>query len=138
MAGEHCDMQFILWSQLRIQNKPVNEYCRLNNIKWDGNIMNDIHLKNKAYGAEIIKGKHFTNYGYTSCVLYLIDSILNKNETIVSVCCEMKGEFDITNVAMSLPTIINQEGIKEKIVDAYSESEIMQLHKVADYLKQFS
>lgn len=114
VVGEHGDMQFILWSQLRIKNIIAPEYCRINNDKWDGKIMNDIHLKNKSYGAKIIEGKNFTNYGIASCVLYLVDSLLNDNEIVVSICCEMTGEFDIDNVAMSLPTTINRNGIKNR------------------------
>jgi len=136
VAGEHGEMQFILWSHLKLKNKAVNEYCQINNIVWNDEIMDDIQSKTKSYGSDIIKGKAFTNYGIASCVLFLVDSIINDIEIIVSICCEMMGEFDIVNVAMSLPTIINGNGIRERVIHGYTKKEVNQLYNIASYLKQ--
>ena len=137
VVGEHGDKQLILWSQLEIQGENISEYCKRNNIILTNEIKKDIGLKNKSYGVRIIEGKHHTTYGIASCISFLVNSIIINKEIIVSVCCEMLGEFDISNVALSLPTIINQDGINQRKIDKITEIEIEHLRNTSNSLKQF-
>lgn len=76
-------------------------------------------------GAQIIEGKGKTHYGIATCVCYIADAILNKRATIVSVSSVLEGEYGIRNVAMSVPSIITSEGLRESLLIIWMKKSIL-------------
>lgn len=137
VIGEHGDSQIPIWSKLSVNREPIQEYCKTHNIKWDDAEIKRIESTLKELGATIIEGKGKTNYGIATCVCYLVESILNKREITVPVTSTLKGEYGIADVALSMLSIIDNEGVKRRIEEQLSESENDQLKKTANKLRDF-
>lgn len=71
IVGEHGTMQKIIWDKVKINNKNI----ALSN---DEKKYFEECVKDAA--SEIVKGKGYTNYGISSCVVYLIEHILSFKE----------------------------------------------------------
>ena len=137
VIGEHGDGQIPVWSKLSVNREPIQKYCETHSIKWDNAEIKGIESTLKELGATIIKGKGKTNYGIATCVCYLVESILNKREITAPVTSTLKGEYGIVDVALSILSIIDSKGIKQRIEEQLSESESDQLKQTANKLRNF-
>ncbi len=84
-VGTHGDRQKVLWDEIKIDEKPIAEYCNIKNIEWNDEIKGKIHKEVTNLGMEIISKKGKTQYGIAKVVAYLIEKLFNKSKTIVSV-----------------------------------------------------
>ena len=123
IIGEHGDSQVPLWSQVKVCNEPIDIYCSKNKIVWNDNLKINIQDKVKNMGISIISGKGRTQFGIATCTVDLINAIINNKEILVSVSSLVNNQYGISNVSISLPTIINNLGIKEVYNMAINENE---------------
>lgn len=136
IIGEHGDSQIPIWSKLSIAGVPMEEYCRLVDLKWNETIKNQIYNKVKNMGATIIADKGRTHFGIATCVCSIADAILNQRLTIASVSTSLQGEYGLTNVALSLPSIIGVNGVECRLMECLSENETQLLLSSAISLKK--
>lgn len=135
IIGEHGDSQLAAWSNTHIAGLQIDKYCQINNIALDEQIKFDIVERVKKDGAEIIRKKGATYYGVAVCVATLVDSLLRDSNTIRVVSTVLEGELGVSDVAVSLPTIIGSQGAKQVVVPELYESEIELFHKSCDACK---
>ena len=115
MIGEHGDSQLPAWSATHIAGKPIFEYFNAPGSDFteedEKAILDDV----KSAGAEIIKKKGATYYGIAVTVNTIVETIIKNQNTIRTVSTVMKGLYGIEDVALSLPSIINSNGVKDVI-----------------------
>lgn len=139
VLGEHGDSSFIPWSCTTIGNVPAENYNdfllnqekHIDPIDKDGTID---YVRNS--GAEIIKKKGATYYAVSALVCFLCECLTNDHNTILSVSTMLHGEYGIDDVCLSLPTIVSNVGVKNKIMLPLSKNEIDELKLSADKLKE--
>lgn len=136
IMGEHGDAQYPIWSRVTVANIPVEEYCKVVGLKWDEDVKKDLVQRVNAMGAEIIKRKEKTHYGIATCVAYLADAVINNRVMVASVSSVLQGEYGIEDVALSVPTVIGQDGIKMRLEEAWNEEEIAFLKYSGEKLKE--
>ena len=127
VIGEHGANQIPLWSRVEVAQMPIDKFCAEMDIEFGDDIKNQIDNKVKNMGAEIIAGKGKTYYGISTCVCYIADAILNKRSVTASVTSVWSGEYGLNNVAMSLPCLIDYNGIKHVLPIELSSSELEKL-----------
>jgi len=137
VIGEHGEGQIILWSRASVAGVQIDEYCADAGIKFGDEEKRQIEERVLKMGMEIIKGKGRTHFGISSCVSYIANAILNHHSTIASVSSVLSGEYDIHDVAMSLPSIITASGVERRLVDRLSDSEYKKLKETANKLDMF-
>jgi len=137
VIGEHGDGQIALWSKVTISGIPIDEYCMMTGVQFDDAAKTKMEQQVRSMGTEIIKGKGRTHYGISTCVCYIADAILDHRPTIVSVSSVLQGEYGISDVALSLPCIIDANGIKRRLTDTLDSDELAKLKDVADMLASF-
>ncbi len=135
IIGEHGDSQVPTWSNTHIAGINVEDYCRANGIALTEEIKADILEQIKSGGARIIKRKGATYYGIATCVTTLVDSLLRDSDTIRTVSTVLDGEFGVSDVALSLPTIIGSSGAKKVLVPNLTDVEIDLFRKSAEACK---
>jgi len=91
---------------LSIAGVPIKKYCANVGLEWNAQIRIGMEEKVRGLGAEIIAGKGKTHYGIATCVCYIADAILNQRLTVAPVTSVLHGEYGISNVALSGPSII--------------------------------
>lgn len=113
IIGEHGDSQLPLWSGTHIAGKSINEYFNVpgsNLVEEDkAKIAEDVITA----GATIIKNKGATYYGIAVAVNTIVETLLKNQNTIRTVGTVINGMYGIDDVAISLPSIVNSEGVQE-------------------------
>lgn len=124
VIGEHGDSEFVLWSNVNIGLQNMRDFLSKSQ-------MNEIEnsVRNAAY--DIIDKKGNTCYGIGMCLTRITNAILNNESSIITV-----STYDSTNdVYISLPCVINEEGIKEKIFVTLNENETYKLQNSINIIK---
>ena len=116
VIGEHGDSEFIPWSNASIALKNIKDF--LNEAE-----MTQIEeeVRNSAY--EIINKKGATAYGIGMCLTGITNAILEDKNIILTV-----SSYDEENeVCFGGPTVINKDGVKEKLFIPLNEEETKKL-----------
>ena len=87
-------------------------------------------------GMKILLAKGYTNYGIAEAVARLVKAIVLNELSVLPVSTTLKGEYDIENVAVSVPCIIGQHGIEGILDIPLTEEEQKQLKISAASLKE--
>lgn len=138
VIGEHGDSQVCVWSQVNIKGMNINEYCKLHNIKFNDEDKLIIEKNVVNMGAEIISNKGKTHFGISTCTAHIADAILNDKSILASVSTYLNGEYGLKDVAISLPAIINKDGIKEFVNYKLSEEERNKLKISNDKITKYN
>lgn len=136
VVGEHGDFQMPVWSRVMIGNAPIAEYCHMMEIPWNDQIQQQIFEIVLRMGAEIISRKERTHFGIATCVCYLAESIIYNQDIVVPVSSVLRGEYDISGVALSVPSILAGQGIKKRLVERWAEQEIKFIQTCAERMRR--
>jgi L-lactate dehydrogenase len=135
IIGEHGDSQLPAWSATHIAGQNISEYSHSPN----GILTNEdkitIAEEVKKAGAEIIKNKGATYYAIAITINAIVETLLKDQNTIRTVGSVMNGEYGIKDVALSLPSIVNCEGIQNIIPLVLSPEEEEALRASAESVK---
>ena len=137
--GEHGDTSFIPWSGAYISGVSVDEYYNL-----EKKLGKDIEPIDKEAmlqyvqksGGEIISKKGATFYAVSSSVCKLCSLLVASSESISTVSTMMHGEYGIEDVCLSTLTLVGPNGVQGKVPMRMTKTEIEQLKKSADALKE--
>lgn len=137
--GEHGDTSFIPWSGAYISGVSVDEYYDL-----EKKLGKDIEPIDKEAmlqyvqksGGEIISKKGATFYAVSSSVCKLCNLLVASSESISTVSTMMHGEYGIEDVCLSTLTLVGPNGVQGKVPMRMTKTEIEQLKKSADALKE--
>lgn len=135
IIGEHGDSEVPAWSLTNIAGIPMDKYCET--CKQCDN-MSKLTLyedvKNAAY--KIIERKGATYYAIALAVRRIVEAIERDENSILTVSSLLEGQYGLSDVVLSLPTIVNKNGI-ERIIDLpLNESEQEALIKSGNSLKE--
>lgn len=124
-VGEHGDSELTLWSLADAGGQNITELL-------DEKARNDISdfVKNEAY--EIINRKGATYYGIATCVIRILNSILNDELRILPV-----SSYDyFSETCFGWPSVVGRSGVVRRLDLKISENEGMELQKSINALKK--
>ncbi len=134
VIGEHGDSELAVWSSADVAGVPLKDFCEMR-----GHFDHEVaeariadEVKNAAY--EIIKRKHATYYGIAMSVQRLCTAIMRDEKCVLPVSSLMVGEYGISDIAISLPTIIGRNGIECRVPISLDADELEELHRSASAL----
>ncbi|HOJ09829.1 MAG TPA: L-lactate dehydrogenase [Clostridiales bacterium] len=113
IIGEHGDSQLPAWSATHIAGRNIDTYSAIPENGFTEADKLAIAEEVKKAGIEIIKNKGATYYAIAITVNTIVETILKNQNTIRTVSSIINGYYGINNVAISLPSIVNSNGIKE-------------------------
>lgn len=130
IIGEHGDSEVAAWSVTNIGGMTMNEFCKYT----DKCNLNDLDMmynevKNSAY--EIIKKKGATYYAIAVAVARICECIAGDENSILTVSGIFEGEYDIRDVALSVPTKVSGRGIENILEVPFSKEEMKGLRDSA-------
>lgn len=124
VAGEHGSNQILLWSSVTVENQPLSEWLAAHNRTLTEADKQTIAQRIADMGADIIKGKGRTHYGIAGCIAYIINEIKQEHTICVPLTRPLNGEFGHTDIALSLPCILNENGIIRSDISGFYADEI--------------
>lgn len=135
ILGEHGDSELPAWSLTTIAGMPMEEYCKSCSKCCEGENRNEIFnsVKNAAY--EIIDAKGATYYAVALAVKRIVEAIMRDEHSILTISSILQGQYGIDNVAISVPTVIDRNGINRVLEVPLSGKEIQLLRHSATTLK---
>ena len=138
IIGEHGDTELPVWSNATIGGMDVQKYCseyaQLGNVKEELNELFE-KVRNSAY--EIIKLKGATNYSIALALVKITRSILRNENSILPVSTLITGYYGINDVCISIPSIVNNNGVEQYVrLDLSEEEQKLFIHS-ANTLKKF-
>lgn len=138
VLGEHGDSEVLIWSAALAGNMPLEAYAAEAGISLNAEIKNhiDSEVRNSAY--KIIVGKGATYYGIASGLTRICKAIAYNENAILTISAHQEEIEGVKNICLSLPTVINRNGISRVLYPELSASEHALLRqsakKIQDYL----
>ena len=136
IIGEHGDSEVPIWSTANVAGEKLIpegwENLTVEKQKDLQAIFDEV--KNAAY--EIIKRKGYTSYGIGLAVTDIVKSILRSQERVLTVSSLVNGLYDVHDVCLGLPTVVNRKGILKTINLTLNEAEIEQFRNSAHVLRE--
>ena len=86
-------------------------------------------------GGRIIERKGATFYAVSASVCHVCKCLLSGVDTTLTVSTMMNGEYGLSDVALSVLTIVGNKGAHNKVLLPLNDEELAKLHKSAESLK---
>ena len=135
VLGEHGDTEVAAWSITNIAGMRMESFC--DSCKTcDGECKEAIfeEVRNAAYN--IIERKEATYYAVGLTIKRIVEAILRDENSILTVSSLVEGLYGLDDVCLSLPTIVNSEGVKHVLEVDLSEAEKKALIGSGNSLKE--
>ncbi len=131
IMGEHGDSSFPVWSTANIAGVPlrnVRDYSR--------KAMDNVYQETRKAAYEIIAKKGATYYAIGLVISRIVRAILSDQNQVLALSTLLKGYHGISGVCLSVPCIVNRQGVREQIVMPLNAEEKRKLRQSADVMKK--
>ena len=139
IVGEHGDSEIAAWSSTNVSGVPLKDFCRIRS-DIDSSMLKEAmreiadRVKNSAY--EIIERKQATYYGIAMAVKRICEAIIRDEKSVLPISSMMHGEYGLTDVVLSMPAIVGENGVEHVVPVSLDEEEQKQLWNSAQVLKE--
>ena len=135
VAGEHGDTELPLWSSATIGAVPLLDW---NGIGGRGQLTAEVRdqiaheVVDSVY--RIIAGKGATNYAVALASSRIIEAVINDEQRILPVSSLLDGYYGISDVCLSVPTLVGRDGAGDRLQVPMSADELAGLRRSAQSL----
>jgi L-lactate dehydrogenase len=136
IIGEHGDSEVPVWSLANIAGMRLPEYCRAQGLAYEPQAMQKIFESTRDAAYQIIERKGATYYAVAAGLLRIVRSILRHQNTVLSVSSLIGGYYGISDVCLSLPTVVDGGGVQRVLHLELDETEAARLRDSADILRK--
>lgn len=135
IAGEHGDSEIPLWGSATIGAVPLLEWAAESGSRLDAAARERI-IGNVVHAAEeIIRGKGATNYAIGLAGARVVEAIINDERAVLPVTSLLDGYAGISDVCLSMPSIVGRTGVQEVLHVPLSDDEAAGLQQSADTVR---
>ena len=134
IMGEHGDSEFAAYDEATVGSKPLKVVAKEHGLTDDDLAKIEDDTRNKAY--EIINRKGATYYGVATCLMRITKAILRDENAILPIGAALNGEYDLDDIFIGTPAIVNANGLGGVIEVPLSDKEKDLMAKSAETLKK--
>ena len=131
VVGEHGESEVVLWTAARVGGVPLRTW-----VGWDQQRETAVADEVRRAAYEIIRRKGATNHAIGLVTADLLRCILRDERRVLTVSRKQEGALGLTDVALSLPTVVGTLGAAEVLEPEISADERQRLHHSADVLRK--
>jgi L-lactate dehydrogenase len=135
IIGEHGDSEVAVWSLANIAGMRLADYCAANGLAHEQEEMDGIFRQTRDAAYEIIKRKGSTYYAVAAGLMRIVEAILRNQNTVLSVSSLIEGYYGLSDLCLSLPTVVNRSGVERVLRLELSPQEIEGLRHSSEVLK---
>ena len=137
--GEHGDSSFVPWSLANISNIPVTDFR--NKVEGDMSMAPELNTADveqyiRKSGGRVIARKGATFYAVAVSVCHICKCLLDGMDTTLTVSTMMHGEYGVSDVCLSTLALVDNQGVRGKILNQLTDGEIDKLRASAEKLKE--
>jgi len=137
VLGEHGDSEFAAWSMTHVGGIAIEEYCPYCG-KCEGwtekRRWMEKQVRDSAY--HIIDAKGSTNFAVRLALVRITAAVLRDQKSMMTVSVVPEGEFGLSGLALSIPSIITNKGVERVVASPLTDEEISKLHKSAEVIRK--
>jgi L-lactate dehydrogenase len=136
IIGEHGDSEVPVWSSASIAGVEIKKYCPICGMKYEQQYLDKIfeQVKNAAY--QIINLKGATYYAIGLGLTRIVESIIRDENAILTVSSLLHDYYGVSNLCLSVPSIVNKNGVIQTIKLPLEEAEIKMFQKSAALMEK--
>lgn len=131
VIGEHGDTEVVLWSSAQAGGRPLRSWPA-----WSASTEARLGEAVRRAAYEIIRRKGATNHAIGLVTASLLRWMLGGERRIVTVSRVHDGALGLSNVALSLPTVVGQRGAEEVVAPAMDAAETQALQRSAQVIRR--
>lgn len=135
IIGEHGDSEVPVWSLANVAGVRFTDFCPLCGMDYDQKKMDQLFEKAKTAAYRIIEAKGATYYAIASGTLRIVESILRNENSIMTVSTLIEDYYGVSGICISVPAVVNRNGIKELLKLTLSDEEADAFRGSAKILK---
>jgi L-lactate dehydrogenase len=132
IAGEHGDSEIPLWSSASIGSIPLLDWHVKGMPALDAAARDEVMSGVVGAAGEIIRGKGATNYAIGLAGERIIEAVLYNEHAVLPVSSLLEDYVGISDVCLSVPSIVNRSGVQEVLPVPLSDEETAGLRRSAD------
>lgn len=136
IIGEHGDSEVPAWSLTNISGTRIEEFSRTVGLELTEEVKENVLNEVMRAGYIVLEKKGATYYGVSMATCRIIEAIINNENSVLTVSSLLKGQYGIEDVCLSVPTIVNREGVSRVLELPLEEREIEKLRDSARKLKE--
>jgi L-lactate dehydrogenase len=135
IIGEHGDSEVPAWSLASVAGARLKDYTAVYSQELDDLHLNNIFEQVKSAAYKIIELKGSTYYAIGLGLTTIVESIIRDENAILTVSSLLCDYYGVDDICLSVPTIVNRNGIRETLKLPLTEEEITKLQSSALTLK---
>jgi L-lactate dehydrogenase len=136
IIGEHGDSEVPVWSLANIAGMKLQDFARASGTACDQTNLDEIFKQTRDAAYAIIERKGATYYAVAAGLMRIVEAVLRDQNTVLSISSAITGAYGISDVCLSLPTIVNRGGVAKVLHLELSPSEQAGLRQSAEVLKR--
>lgn len=133
IIGEHGDSEVPVWSKVNIAGMPL--YHQEGSPAADKAALQELFEGVKNAGYEILKRKECTSYAIGLATTEIVQAILRGQDRILTVSSLVNDFYGISDVCLSLPSVVNEKGVIKRVNLTLNDTEQQQLIHSAKILR---
>jgi L-lactate dehydrogenase len=136
IIGEHGDSEVPAWSLASVAGTKLKDYSAIFGQKLDDPYLNSMfeEVKNAAYKIIELKGR--TYYAIGLGLTRIVESIIRDENAILTVSSLLHDYYGVDDLCLSVPTIVNRNGVREVLKLPLTDEETMKFKSSASTLKE--
>lgn len=136
IVGEHGDSELAVWSCANIYGIGLEDFARMRGYRDFEKEKDELYHAVRDSAYEIIERKGATYYGIGMAAARIAESIVRDSHTVAPVSVSLNGEYGLSGLCLSIPTVIGNRGAEQILEIHLSEDEMEKLRKSAEELKK--
>lgn len=109
ILGENGESEVPIWSSATIAGMPITELCKAHGC--DSSALQDIFNRTRSASAELLRHKGSSCCAIGMALVQIVESIIHNERRVFSVSTILASEYGMKNVALSVPTVLSNEGV---------------------------
>jgi L-lactate dehydrogenase len=120
VLGENGTSELPVWSAATIAGMAIAEICNAQRCE-----LSAVDIKfREASGATSVSAPH---HAVASALVKIAEAILHDEKSVFPVCSVLLGEYGMSRVALSVPTVLSREGVDRVLRLELSDKEVGEL-----------
>lgn len=136
VIGEHGDSEVVVWSRATVASMPIADFCVQRGRSFDPYIQERIADQVCHAAYEIIERKGATYYAIGLAISHIVEAMLRDQNTVLTVSTLLTGQYGISDICLSLPSIVDHNGVEVVLEPDLSGEELAALQRSAQVLKE--
>lgn len=135
ILGEHGDSEVAAWSVTSVGGIAIEDYCNQTG-SCSGNLTKEVLAQSvRVSGYEVARKKGATQFAVSLATTRIVQSIFRNENSVLTVSSLLEGEYGMENVCLSVPTIVNANGVEKILKVNLAEKELVDLQSSGKLLK---